>query len=182
MENTMAKANEGRLVEMKDGRKVSFGKRAKMIKEVLLDEGHPTHVRFDFDNGETRLLNLGRLTPEMEQALIAHGAKQKVGDECADLDNTPDYVAAVEAMIDRLYDGKWREEREGGFAGSATLIEACMEVFSKTLGEVRAILKDMKANERAALRQSEQIKPVADRIEAARSKDVDVPKLTARFQ
>lgn len=180
----MVKATEGlRLVEMQDGRKVSFGKRAKMVKGVLRDaQMLPLAVRFDFENGETRLVELDKIPEATREELLAHGAKQKIGDECADLDSVGDYVAAVEAMIDRLCDGVWREEREGGFAGSAVLIEACMEIFSKTREEVREILKGMKPGERNALRQSPEIKPAADWIEAEKSKGVDLTPVLAKFQ
>jgi hypothetical protein len=179
----MAKANEARLVKMLDGRSVSFGKRMKMVKDIIRDTDTklPKEVRFDFENGETKILELGRIPAATVSELTAHGAKQKVGDECADLDNVGDYIVAVESMIERLCDGKWNAEREGGFAGSAVLIEAAMEAFGLERDKAKASLKSLTAAERLAFRGLPEIKPIIERLEAAKVTGIDTAALKGKF-
>lgn len=177
----MAIPSEVTGVKMDDGRVVGFGKRQKLDKEILFRDGFAYAVRFNFRDGASITLDLSKVPVEIGAHLVAHGASQKCGDECADLDSVADMFAAVEAMIERLTSGNWSAERQG-FAGQSILIEALIEVTGQTREQVREVLKTLTAKERAALKTDKLIKPVYDRIETERAKDVNTGDLLAKFQ
>ncbi|UOF77862.1 hypothetical protein [Bacteriophage sp.] len=154
-------------VTMKDGRIVEFAGKRRMLKESKLNADGSVAVQLDFRNGETRLFTI---PPAMLNKFAAHGAEQKLGDETAGLEDTDDMVLAIDELIDRLYAGEWSVRKEGnGLAGTSVLARALVEVYNKTMDEIRAYLKGKTHAEKLAIRGTAKIKPVVERIEAEKA-------------
>ncbi len=155
-------------VTMTDGRVVEFAGKRRMLKESIEAADGNLQVRLDFVNGETRLFTI---TPEFLGKFALHGAEQKLGDEIAGLEDTDDAVMAVDALIDRLYDGKWTQARESnGMAGASVLVQALLEVYpSKNIEQIKAFLGGKSQAEKVAMRANPKIKPIVERIEAAKA-------------
>lgn len=128
-------------VKMEDGRTLGFAGKKRLIKttEVDTDAGSVT-VRFDFRNGKTRLFSVSEANILQ---LAAHGASQKIGDECAGVEDLDDQVEAVDDMIDRLNKGEWTAARAAGdgFNGASVVIKAICEATGKDVATVKAFLQ-----------------------------------------
>ncbi len=172
--NGAAAATEGKkkaeieTVKMSDGREVGFAGKRKMLKADvgpgLEVEDSKVGTRLDFRNGETRTYYV---VDSLKDRFAAHGAKQKYGDETAGLEDIDDMIGAVDALDAQLQTGKWREEREGGsFAGTSVLLKALVEFSGKDAEQVKAFLKDKTQAEKLALRNSPQLKPIVEKLEA----------------
>jgi hypothetical protein len=163
-------------VTMKDGRVVDFPGKRKLLKESFVTEAGDVQVRLDFRNGESRLFTI---PPAMMAKFAAHGAEQKLGDEIAGLKgqdgkeaDIDDAVLAVDELIDRLYNGEWNQRKEAnGLAGTSVLIKALAELYAgkKTIEQIKAYLKDKTQAEKLALRQSDRVKPIVERLEAEKA-------------
>lgn len=123
---------------MKDGRKVDFAGKKKMLKEIVI-EGDRVGVRFDFRNGET----LMAWVPEQHRTYCAgHGYGQKLGDDVAGETDVDDMFIGVSELHDRLQDGPWAMKREGtGFGGASILVKALCEHTGKAVEEIKTFLK-----------------------------------------
>lgn len=162
-------------VKMTDGRVVEFVGKRQLVKESLVNDAGKGAVRLDFRNGETRLFVI---PDSLLLKFATHGAEQKLGDETAGVKDIDDMVLYVDELMDRLNKGEWSAAREGGgVSGASTLIRAIMEVTGKTQEQVRAYLdkqaEALKVSKQAltnALRVSDQLKPVVDRLEAEKAK------------
>lgn len=164
---------EVQTVAMQDGRSVDFAGKRKLIKSTIID-GSTVKVQLDFRNGETRLFPI---PDALLLQFAGHGAEQKLGDETAGTDDVDDMVLEIDDLIDRLNKGEWRTAREPGnsMSGTSVLLQALVEVSGKTKEQVQAFLKDKKPAEKMALRNSEKLRPIVQRIEAAKaSKNANV--------
>ena len=162
------------IVEMSDGRKVSFPPKRKTQKEVIIDRKlNKVSVRFDFRNGETYLFAVPH---DLILEFAGHGASQKLGDETATTDKevtTEDLVLWVTELGERLTDTKlslddrWTSRREsGGFAGTSILLKALVEKSGKTVEVMRGWLKGKTQQEKMALRAHPTLKQIVERLEA----------------
>lgn len=138
---TPAKTRESVMVDMKDGRKVEFVGKRKLLKETII-EGSTVSVRLDFRNGEVLVF------PVPDSLLLraaGHGIEQKLGDETAGEDDVDDMYLAVAELAQRLTEKGvegWTTKREGGgFGGASVLVKALMEVTGKDMPTVQAFLK-----------------------------------------
>lgn len=172
-------------VKMQDGRVVEFPGKRDLVKNYYPDDEKATvKVVLDFRNGETRVFYPH---PSLLLTFAGHGAIQKLGDELADpkLTDIDDKVAAIDALMEQLNEGKWSVRREGdGFAGTSVLLKALVEKSGKTVEEIKAWLKGKTQPEKMALRGSAALKPIVDRIEAekvAKSAKVDTTSLLAEI-
>lgn len=167
-------------VTMSDSRVIEFVGKRKLLKESLIEEGQPPKVRLDFRNGETRIFEV---PASLLARFAAHGAEQKLGDETAGEEDVDDMVLAVDALIERLNKGEWSIKREGGgMSGTSVLIKALMELSGKDLEHVKKFLSDKTQADKMALRNSPQLKPIVDRLEAekvAKAAKVDTNALLA---
>ena len=187
----MEKANEGRLIEMVDGRKVTFGKVQKMRKEVMMARGVPTGIRFDGDDGGTFLADFADLPDAAWVQLaepdaisvwaMAHGFSQKLGDSYAAKDSAEECIDTVRELWQRLCTGAWDSETRG-FGINALLVEACMQVFGKGRDETKKILESMSATERLQLQVSDEVKATYDALLAKKAGGGDTAALKAKFQ
>lgn len=169
------------VIEFKDGRKVEFAGKRKMIKDsIFKEDGTLDFVRLDFRNGESLTF-----TPidALVWKFVGHGAEQKLGDEVAGLEDVDDMVLAVGELIDRLGKGEWSTRREGsGLGGTSVLLRALMEQSGKDIETVKAFLKLRSPAEKTALRGSKTLKPIVERLEAeklSKAAKVDTDSLLA---
>jgi hypothetical protein len=183
-EATVAK-REVKTVQMNDGREVAFAGKRRLLKAAEISEdGFDVIVRLDFVNGETRELKLAANKPLFAK-FAAHGMLQKLGDEVAGLEDVEDMVIASEELIDRLHSGEWGAERSraesASMAGLSVLAKALVEVSGKTPEQVKSYLKSKTNSEKLALRANPTIKPVIEKLEAAKKQkpkvDVDTDSM-----
>lgn len=172
------------LVKLPDtfgGAEVRFGKTDKVIKlavsrsgdgwkSVDLSKGEfPDAVLFVGKDGQTFVADFSRYPESVAKIMTFHGAKQKLGDEYADLDTVDDCLEAVRELDENLASGKWFAERTG-FAGISVLMRAIMKVYGIEESAAREFLKPLSAKEKIALRAAPELKPTIDEIEAERAK------------
>lgn len=160
-------------IKMLDGRVVDFPGKRRIQKEGLVGPNGELAVRFDFRNGETRLL---QLRPDMIAKYALHGAGQKGHDEVAGLKDDKgqpadidDMVLAMEELFDRLAEGKW-ESREPGesTAGMSILLTAICNVTGKPRDVIKNYLKDKSKAQKDALAASAKYKDEVARLRALR--------------
>lgn len=130
---------EVEVVNMKDGRKVEFVGKRKLLKETTIADGKVT-VRLDFRNGDSRLFTI---PDSLLLKSAGHGAEQKLGDQCAGVEKVDDMVLAIDDLIAQLNAGNWTAPAaEGsGFSGASVVIKAIMQMYGKTQDEVKAFLQ-----------------------------------------
>lgn len=166
-------------ITMLDGRVVEFPGKRKILKSSEVGSDGTVAVRIDFRNGETRLFKSNDVSLNLRAA--AHGFEQKLGDETAGLEDLDDAVEAIDQMIERLAKGEWNQEREAsGLAGTSVLARALVEHTGKPIERIKEFLRNKTAAEKTALRASPAIKPIVDRLEAAKAskaKSVDTEAL-----
>jgi hypothetical protein len=164
-----AKASEKNPVTMSDGSVVEFNKKQKLVKTSSIGEDGTVSVRLDFVNGETRNFNMRE---DMKARFAAHGAEQKLGDAIAGETNIDDAVLAVDDLIKRLDDGEWNITRAAGsFSGTSVLIQALVEASGKTVDDIKGFLSNKSQAEKLALRRSDKLKPIIERLEADKAKN-----------
>ena len=181
-------------VRMEDKREVEFVGKRKQLKEALFDaDGHWTGVRLDYINGKT----LEFVAPSPSDKLkngkysldqfAAHGALQKFGDATAGYkeDELEDAIIAAERTMERVNEGEWAVEREGGsFAGTSILILALVEKTGKTYQALKDWLKTKTKEQKDAMRNSDTLRPIVQKLEAeraAKSAHVDTQELFAEL-
>lgn len=134
----------------------------------------------DVSNGESLLLMVNSLTPEIVSQAIMHGLKQKLMDAGAISRNpvtgrsaTPtDKFNAIQEVYDRLLAGEWNKTREAGSPTGGLLLTALMSVYpTKTREQLVAFLAAKSAEEKTALRKVAKIAVVIEEIKATRAKD-----------
>jgi hypothetical protein len=185
-ETTEATSSVTENVTMPDGRVVPFvGVKRQMLKDSIISDDGSITVRFDFRNGTSLSY---QPTPDLISRLAAHGAEQKIGDAAAGEKDIDDMILAVEQAIDRLNKGEWRVTREGGgMSGTSVLLRAMVELANgkKTVEQVKEWLKTKTQKDKAALRASEKLKPIVDRLEAEKASKgtkVDTASLLDDFE
>lgn len=182
-------------VKMDDGREVEFVGKSKIQKDFLVhgkpfdeltaEEKGAAHIgksaiRIDFRNGTSRTYPLN---PALALQYAGHGALQKYGDELAgeDAPDLDDWAATTDRLHERLVAGEWTKARVGGgMAGTSVLLQALMRFTGRTSEEVRAHIKDWTPQQKQALRNDPDIKPIVDEIEkekAAKAAHVDTGAL-----
>lgn len=156
-------ATEKVSVTMADGRTVDFNKKQKLVKTSTVD-GNNVSVRLDFVNGETRNFTI---PAEMLARFAAHGAEQKLGDAIAGETEIADAVLSVDDLLGRLNAGDWTITRAAGaFAGTSILIQALVEASGKDVAAIKDFLANKTQAEKLALRRSEKLRPIIERLEA----------------
>ena len=161
-------------VQMDDGTTLAFSGKRKMLKEAVFDsDGNWIGSKFSFRNG--RIVNHTAPAADFKlkdgryalQAYAAHGDLQKVGDETAGEDKVDDMVLAVEDIIEQLDRGEWSVEREGGgMSGTSVLIKALVESSGKAVESIKAFLKGKTKQQKDAMRNSDRLRPIVQRLEA----------------
>lgn len=167
-------------VTMTDGRTVAFPGKTRMLKESAIKPTHYTDdngqvvdsvevtTRFDFRNGEVRYFTI---PSTLLTKFAAHGAEQKIGDATAGVQDLDDMVLEIDGLIDQLNGGEWGRAREkgDGLAGASILFKALLEVSGKPAEEIRAFLGALSQKQKVALRSTDKLKPVIERLEAEKA-------------
>lgn len=202
---------DGRVVEFPKARKLS--KQSFITGEdnhsgppmVRLDFANGETRSVEIPGGELLKQWLDSLDPnkEDEVKLIArikhfmkaatHGYEQKLGDEMAysatkkdePEPTLEDKIEWVDELISRLQSLEWTVAREGGggLAGAGFLLAALVELSGKTKDEIRAFLKPLSKDERAALKRASPVKEKIAELEdaAAKKNGVDGNALLANL-
>lgn len=154
-------------VAMEDGSTVEFSGKRNLLKTVEV-KGNDVYVRLDFRNGATRTF---KIPHALMHRAAGHGISQKLGDETAGVKDIDDMVLAVDAQIARLEKGEWTIHREGGngIAGTSVLMRALMEYSGKDKETVKSFLEGKTQAEKLALRNSKNLKPIIERLEAEKA-------------
>lgn len=164
----MAEAAAKVPVTLTDGRVVEFGAKQKLQKNSTIAEDGTVTTELIFRNGEVRAF-----TPpaSLIARFVAHGVEQKLGDCIAGEVDPDDQVLAVEDLIARLGAGEWNVGRSssGSFAGTSILARALVEVSGKDAATIKTYLSTKTQAEKIALRGSNQLKAVIQRLEAEKS-------------
>jgi hypothetical protein len=164
----MVEATAKTPVTMTDGRTVEFTTKQKLNKTSTIGDDGVVSVQLDFRNGQTRTFTI---PSAMVNQFAAHGAEQKLGDAIAGEKDEDDQVIAVDDLIERLNNGQWTAQRaSGGFAGASVLIRALVEASGKTQDEIKAWLAPKTQAEKLALRRSDRLAPIVQRLEAEKAK------------
>lgn len=154
-------------VTMLDGRVVEFAGKRKVLKSSTLSADGAITVSLDFRNGESRHFTIPQ---SLLAKFAAHGAEQKLGDECAGLADVDDCVEAVDELMDRLNKGEWGASREAsGMAGASILVKALCEAYGKSREQIRTFLADKTQAQKTALRASDKLRPIVERLEAEKA-------------
>ena len=130
------------IVQMTDGREVSFPEGTKMIKTDHVN-GEGFSIRFDFSNGETRTF-AAKPSDDLYNQYAAFGASTKIRNVTAGVKEIDDMIVAVDDVIEQLSGGQWKAVREGAannFAGAGIVVRAICEVTGKTPDFVKDFLK-----------------------------------------
>jgi hypothetical protein len=104
-----------------------------------------------------------------------HGYEQKLGDEMAysptkkdePEPTLEDKIEWVDELIGRLSALEWTQAREGGggLAGAGVLVQALVALSGKSKDDIRAFLKPLSKDERAAIKRTEPVKSKIQEIE-----------------
>lgn len=152
-------------VTMEDARVVEFAGKRRIVKESADDGGIPV-VRINFRNGKVIVF---KCPPDLIVKAAAHGLEQKLGDEAAGEDDVDDQYEAILALSERLAKGgkdAWTVKTGGsGASGTSVLVRALMEAYGKTAEQIRAFLADKDQKQKMALRNSDKLKPIVQRLE-----------------
>jgi hypothetical protein len=156
-----------RTVKMDDGRTVEFPGSRRLQKEAIIKDGKVA-VRFDFENGETRILNL---RDELLHKAAAHGLSQKGGDEMSGIKDLDDAIVAFDGLAERLNKGEWNETAATGegMAGASILLQALVRVSGKPKEVVRSWLNTLSPKQKAAMREDSTLKPTILELEAEKA-------------
>lgn len=156
-------------VTMSDGRTVEFNKKQKLVKSSAIADNGDVTITLDFVNGETRQFALAR-DNALFSRFAAHGAEQKLGDAIAGETEVADAVLSVDDLLGRLNGGEWNIQRAAGaFAGTSILIQALVEASGKTVDEIKGFLANKTQAEKLALRRSDKLRPIIERLESEKA-------------
>lgn len=166
---------------------VEFGAKEKVKKFSRIEDGN-VHVIFAYRTGE-----ITSFTMPATHALFAraaqHGLDQKFGDEFAGMDDPDDCAEAFRALAARIDAGEWNQARQSdGLAGMSILAKALVRISNKDIEVVKAMLKELTAAQKAALRKDPSVSKVIREIEDERearkpdSKKIDTGALLAQLQ
>jgi hypothetical protein len=134
---------------------------------------------FNFTDGTELVLEVGKLSEEIQTNLMLHGALQKVGDSYAGVEgDVAKGIANAKDVIQGLLAGQWKGEREGGLR-IGVLAEAIAKLKNSDVETVRAALtlkegatedeKKAHTKKLAELRSHPQIKKAVAEIQLAKA-------------
>ena len=136
-----------------------------------------------FANGKQITVNAEALEADIVNRAVMHGLKQKLVDAAA-ISRNPDTGAtasiedkynAVYEVYQRLLNGEWNKNREGGGGVSGGLLfrALCRLYAAKTPEAIREFLDGKTKAEQSALRANPKIAAIIDEIRAERVSGVD---------
>lgn len=160
------------MITMSDGRTVGFNKKQRLVRNSTADNDGAVTTVLDFVNGETRTFVVAPSAPNYSR-FVAAGIESKIGDQIGGEKDIDDAVASVDSLLDRLNANEWYVGRApGSFSGASVLAKALIEASGKTGEEIKNYLASKSHAEKLALRNSTALRPIIDRIEADKQKEV----------
>lgn len=169
-------------VKMDDGRSVDFAGKKQILKHYGVKESGQVFGRFDFRNGKSLEI---LLPAELNAQSAGHGLVQKGGDSAAGAKDLDDAYEAISQVKENVEKGDWNARVEGsGFSGISVLAKALVEATSKTPEQVKEFLKTKTPADKIALRNSQRLRPIVERLEAekaTKSSKVDAEALLAEL-
>ena len=160
---------EYRTVTMLDGTVVEFPGKRRTVKTLVKAPNGFLRVRFDFDNGETRIHTL---RADMIEDYALHGAGQKLADVMAGVDDIDDAIEAMDQLRAQLDAGDWAKERAAGAgsaAGGSILAQALVLITGQTIETVRTYLATLDNKAKVQFRASPEIYPTIQKLEAEKA-------------
>lgn len=155
------------LVEMKNGQKIDFGMRKKVIKTVKKVDADTFTVTMDFANGETHVFNVTR-DQFIDYAMF--GAMQILADTfTANSDDIEKGIAAVLAKFGSISRGEWELEKTETQKVGSMLAQALVNVYKLDAQKVIDFLKTKSSEEKNALSLTPELKPEIDRLKAEKT-------------
>jgi hypothetical protein len=153
------------------------------------ENGIAVGLSLAFSHGRMIRLVSSELPEHLQHEALIHGLKQKLVDAAAISRDTKTGKSAtieqkydaVKAVYDRLLNGTWNEEREGGGQASY-LLQAIMRVKGKDEATVREWLGKKSDAEKKALELNPAISSVITELKAAKAKDVDSDALLGELE
>ena len=154
-----------------------------IFKKSVVGEGVACVMTWTaIEGGRSVSCDASKIPEPTQKAVFVHGLNAKIGDAAAMQDSTTEEkLDAMQKVIDALYSGAWRGERE---PSDADLIEAILELNPAFKREVvTADLKKASSAEKNLLRVHPPIKKIIDRNAAAAVKKsgVDAAAILAKF-
>ena len=158
---------EYRTVTMLDGSVVDFPGKRRTVKTLIKAANGFLQVRFDFDNGETRIHTL---RADMIEDYALHGAGQKLADVMAGEEDIDDAIEAMDQLRAQLDAGDWAKERAAGAgAGGSILARALVIISGQSIETVRAYLATLDNKAKIQFRASPEIAPTVQKLEAEKA-------------
>ena len=137
-----------------------------------------------FANGESLIVGIKDLSPDLVSQALIHGLKQKLVDAAAISRNpetgraatVQDKYEAVRVVYDRLLSGAWNAVREGGGQSGGLLFKALLRMYAgrKTEQDIRAFLEDKSDAEKTALRKNPRVAQIIEDIRAETGKAASI--------
>lgn len=134
-------------------------------------------VTFNFEDGETVTVSASDFPESVVQNLVVYGLSQKLGDAYSGEKDPSTARAIVEVLTDRMKQGEFNKQREGGGGGSrvSQLAEALSRETGKELDVCVSKVAELKAQSTedddkvAALRKNPRIKMHLETIKAEKA-------------
>lgn len=139
-------------------------------------------ITLAFSDGRTLTIDAATLSPDIQEAAIMHGLKQKLVDGAAIARNPDtgrsatidDKYNAVKEILDRISgeNGTWNKVRGDGTgaSGGGLLLSALMRLTGKSKTAIEEFLAGKSKEEKAALRDNEKVAAIMAELRAAKNK------------
>ena len=163
---------------------VEFGYRGNFSQSHTMEGSDSAALTLKFANGKEIIITTDSLKNGLLYMAAIHGLKQKLVDAAAISRNpetgraatVEDKYQAVEAVYNRLLDGRWNATREGGGATGGLLAQALTRMYAgrKTAEDIKAFLAEKSDAEKAALRKNPRVAQIIEDIRAEQGKDAGI--------
>lgn len=134
-----------------------------------------TEVSFKFGNGTTVSVDLSTLPDDIQEALMIHGALQKIGDSYASAGGDFAFgIASAEKVCENLKNGAWGTARAGSGESkksSGELAIALASLQGKEVAVVVAALESATDEQKKALRAHPAVKAKIAELRAAKAQE-----------
>lgn len=160
------------------------------IKVTIADD--LSKLVIEFSHGRKLEVIPSELSSEIREYATLHGLKQKLIDGAAIAKDTetgkPATIEtkfqAVSEILERLKQGSWNKEREGGLSEGGILLTALLRLYADKLSPdaIKEFLKGLTAQEKNALKLDAGVSKVIKEIQKERApKDIDSKELLGKL-
>ena len=134
-------------------------------KSMLVQDGQPIGVEFQFSDGKTLQVYSGDLPDNVQMLALCHGLSQKIGDSYSGASGPTEARQKADTTIKALLDGDWNVRADV----ITDLAEAMHRITEKPIDACRDKLAKMSKEDRAALSKHKQVKVMLQRIKLERA-------------